>query len=192
MSALYPVFLKLAGRRVLLVGGGPVAAQKLPGLLDAGARLRVVAPQIGAALRQPLVELCERAFEDADVDGAWFVVAAAPPHVNRRVQQAAEARGVFVNAVDDAEHASAYLGGVLRRAGVTLAVSTDGRAPALAGLLREGLEALLPDDLERWMDVARARREAWLASRVPLSRRRPLLLAALDELYAERLAEVRP
>ncbi len=186
MSALYPVFLKLAGRRVLLVGGGRVAAQKLPGLLEVGAHVTLVAPQIGPALRQPSVELRQRAFEDADLDGAWFVVAAAPPEVNRAVSQAAEQRGVFVNAVDDAEHASAYLGGVLRRADVTLAVSTDGQAPALAGLLREALEALLPDDLERWVALARARRAAWLASRVPLPQRRPLLLQALNEIYEAR------
>lgn len=192
MKTLYPVFLELRGRRVLVVGGGPVAASKLDGLLAVGARVTVVAPRVRDELRRPEVVLHERAFEPADVDGAWFVVAAAPPAVNREVSQAAEARGVFVNAVDDADHASAYLGGVLRRAGVTVAVSTEGRAPALAGLLREGLEALLPDDLGRWVELAQARREAWLAARVPLPERRPMLLRALNELYEARPAEARP
>jgi uroporphyrin-III C-methyltransferase/precorrin-2 dehydrogenase/sirohydrochlorin ferrochelatase len=192
VSPLYPVFLKLGGRRVLLVGGGAVAAGKLPGLLDAGARVIVVAPRLRDDLRRPGVECRERAFQAGDVDGAWFVVAAAPPEVNRAVARAAEARGLFVNAVDDADHASAYLGGVLRRAGVTVAVSTEGRAPALAGLLREGLEAVLPDDLERWVELAQARRAAWLQARVPMPQRRPLLLRALNELYAARLAEAQP
>jgi uroporphyrin-III C-methyltransferase/precorrin-2 dehydrogenase/sirohydrochlorin ferrochelatase len=90
---------------------------------------------------------------------------------------------VFVNAVDDPAHASAYLGGVLRRAGVTVAVSTDGHAPALAGLIREGLEAVLPDDLDRWMTTARRARRGWKTRRVPMPSRRPDLLAALNRLY---------
>ena len=77
------------------------------------------------------------------------MVAAATPEVNRGVAAAAESQRLFVLAVDDPSAASAYGAGTLRRGGVTVAVSTDGRAPALAGLLREGLEAVLPDDLER-------------------------------------------
>jgi uroporphyrin-III C-methyltransferase/precorrin-2 dehydrogenase/sirohydrochlorin ferrochelatase len=105
--------------------------------------------------------------------------------VNREVARAAEIRGVFVNAADDVESASAYLGGVFRKGGVTVAVSTDGRAPALAGLLREALQALLPDDLESWAEVARELRTHWKADGVALARRRPLLLRALNELYQE-------
>ena len=76
------------------------------------------------------------------------MVAAAPPEVNRAVSAAAAERHLFVNAVDDPPNASVYLGAVVRReGGVTLAISTAGRAPALAGLLREGLERLLPADL---------------------------------------------
>jgi uroporphyrin-III C-methyltransferase/precorrin-2 dehydrogenase/sirohydrochlorin ferrochelatase len=75
---------------------------------------------------------------------------------------------------------------VLRRAGVTLAVSTDGHAPALAGLLREGLEAVLPDDLDRWLAAARRERRKWKARRVPMHERRPRLLHALNRLYGER------
>ena len=90
---------------------------------------------------------------------------------------------VFVNAVDDLASASAYLGGVVRKGGVTLAISTDGRAPALAGLLREGLEAVLPDDLEAWHETARAARQDWLRDGVPMDARRPLLLQAINRLY---------
>jgi siroheme synthase-like protein len=93
---------------------------------------------------------------------------------------------VFVNAVDDKTSASAYLGGVVRRGGVTLAVSTSGVAPALAGLLREGLEALLPGDLRAWTRLAAHRRTRWKADGVPLGWRRPLLLDALNRLYAAR------
>jgi siroheme synthase-like protein len=96
---------------------------------------------------------------------------------------------VFVNAVDDPPNATAYLGGVVRRDGVTVAISTDGRAPALAGLLREALDSLLPRDLDRWMQASRAIRQEWIADRVPMEERRPLLLRRLNELYAQRSAE---
>ncbi|HEY7497853.1 MAG TPA: bifunctional precorrin-2 dehydrogenase/sirohydrochlorin ferrochelatase [Vicinamibacterales bacterium] len=185
--AVFPVFLKLGGRRVLVVGGGPVAASKLGALLDAGARVTVVAPQIVTeiAVLADRIEIARRPFETGDLDGAWYVVAAAPPEVNRAVSREADARGLFVNAVDDLENASAYMGAIVQRAGVTIALSTDGEAPALAGLMREALETLLPDDLDQWMATAKEARREWLASRVPMAARRPLLLEALNSLYAK-------
>jgi siroheme synthase-like protein len=180
------VFLKLAARRVLVVGGGPVAASKLRALLDADAQVTVVAPDIVPEILQQPVECIRRPFAASDLDGACFVVAAAPPDVNRQVSAEAHARGLFVNAVDDMENASAYLGAIVRRAGVTMALSTDGEAPALVGLIREALEDLLPDDLDRWMDCAREARREWLARQVPMAQRRPLLLEALVALYEQR------
>src|SRR5687768_13136111 len=97
--SVFPVFLKLAGRRVLVVGGGPVAAGKLRALLDAEARVTVVAPAVVDAVAAAPVEILRRAFHTDDLDGIWYVVAAAPPGVNRAVAQAAHARGIFVNAV---------------------------------------------------------------------------------------------
>lgn len=182
---LYPAFLKLAGRRVVVVGAGPVAASKLRGLLDAGADVTVVAPEWVDETAAADVTRIEREFRPADLDGAWLVVAAATPAVNREVARTAEARCVFVNAVDDPPNASLYLGGVVRRAGVTFAVSTDGRAPALAGLLREGLDAVLPpEELERWLSEAARMRARWRAEQVPMEARRPELLDALVRLYA--------
>jgi uroporphyrin-III C-methyltransferase/precorrin-2 dehydrogenase/sirohydrochlorin ferrochelatase len=183
---MYPVFLKLTGRRVLLVGGGPVAAAKLAGLLADGAHVTVVAPEIRPELHQPGVTIAKRAFESADLDGAWYVVAAAPPEINKQVLEAAEQRQVFVNAVDDPAHASAYAGSVVRRAGVTIAFSTDGRAPALAGLLREALDAWLPVDLDAWMVASDAARREWKRSRVPMEERRPMLLETLNRLYGQK------
>jgi siroheme synthase-like protein len=107
--------------------------------------------------------------------------------VNRAVSEAAAARTLFVNAVDDMENATAYLGAIVQRAGVTIALSTDGEAPALAGLMREALELVLPDDLDQWMALSKDERRKWLAARVPMDERRPLLLEALNRLYATRL-----
>jgi len=180
---LLPVFLKLDGRDVLIVGGGPVAASKLDALRRAGARVRVVAPEVQASIREAGVAIDARAFEPGDLDGAWLVVAAATPAVNASVAREAERRRVFVNAVDDPRNASAYLGGVVRRDGVTIAISTAGEAPALAGVLREAIDAVLPDDLERWSARARNLRDDWKRDQVPMAERRPQLIEALKGLY---------
>jgi uroporphyrin-III C-methyltransferase / precorrin-2 dehydrogenase / sirohydrochlorin ferrochelatase len=184
---LYPVFLRLAGLPVVVVGGGPVAAGKLDGLLEAGAHVTVIAPVIGEAIRARAADrrlaLVRRGFTASDLDGARWVVAAATPEVNREVAAAATARGLFVNAVDDVASASAYLGGVIRRGSAVVAISTGGLAPALAGLVREALDALLPHDLERWVEVARAARVGWKRAGTPIAERRPLLLRALGVLY---------
>ncbi|MQA30037.1 MAG: bifunctional precorrin-2 dehydrogenase/sirohydrochlorin ferrochelatase [Luteitalea sp.] len=183
MSELLPLFLTLAGRRVLLVGGGAVAASKLQTLLAAGADVRVVSPDVRPEIDRSGVPIDRRGFEPADLEGVWLVVAAAPPHVNRQVAEAAEARRIFVNAVDDPANATAFLSGVVRREGVTLAISTGGHAPGLTGLLREALDEVLPADVGEWMRVAREARIAWRRDGVPMAERRPLLLRALNRIY---------
>jgi uroporphyrin-III C-methyltransferase/precorrin-2 dehydrogenase/sirohydrochlorin ferrochelatase len=185
MFERFPIFVDLSGRRVVVVGAGQVATAKLPALRAAGADLVVIAPQVSEAIASSGVEVRRRPFAPSDLDEAWFVVAAAPPEVNRQVAAAAAERRIFVNAVDDPAHATAYLGGVVRRDGITLAISTDGAAPALAGLLREGLDSLLPRDLARWMAAARWQRAKWKRDGVPMEQRRPRLLEALNELYAD-------
>lgn len=184
---LFPVFLRLTGRSVLLVGGGSVAASKLSGLQLSGAIVTVVAPSISRVIAESGAHLELRPFRPSDLDGHWFVVSAAPREVNRAVMRAAARRQMFVNAVDDPEHASAYLGGVIHRDGVTIAVSTHGFAPALAGLLREGLDSLLPADLGRWMTQARWLRRQQRRHGVPMTHRRPQLLDALTRLYRSRV-----
>jgi uroporphyrin-III C-methyltransferase/precorrin-2 dehydrogenase/sirohydrochlorin ferrochelatase len=186
MRNLLPLFLDLSGRDVLLVGGGRVAASKLQQLLAAGAIVRVVAPLVLAeiaAAPADRVAVLRREFQSTDLDGAWFVVAAATPAVNKRVAEAAEARRVFVNAVDDPANATAYLSGVIRRDGVTIAVSTSGEAPALTALVREALDASLPDELSEWIDIAREQRSIWRRDDVPMEARKPMLLRALNERY---------
>ena len=184
---LFPAFLKLADRPVVIVGGGPVATAKLSALLEANARVTVVAPEVTPTIAGSGVTIRRRPFIASDLDDAWLAVAAAPRGVNRVVAEAAETRRVFVNAVDDPPHASVYLGGVVRRGGVTVAISTNGQAPALAGLIRQALETLLPEDeVERWMSVARDQRAEWTLAGIPIDQRRPLLLRALASLYEDR------
>jgi uroporphyrin-III C-methyltransferase/precorrin-2 dehydrogenase/sirohydrochlorin ferrochelatase len=203
MRKVFPLFLDLTGRDVLLVGGGRVAAGKLRQLIAAGARVRVVSPLVLADINRasrgvqspggrpqvaPVV-IVRRGFEPGDLEGAWLVVAAATPEVNRAVAKAAEARRIFVNAVDDPDNATAYLSGVVRRDEVTLAISTGGEAPALTSLMREALDAVLPDDLADWVAAAREQRLAWRRDGVPMAARKPLLLRALNELYVDPRGE---
>ena len=184
--SMFPAFLDLAGRKVVVVGGGPVASGKIEALAAAGARVTVIAPDIRPEIERAGVEIVRREFTDSDLDGAWWVVAAAPPAVNRRVSEAAERCRIFVNAVDDPEHATAYLGGVVHRDGVTIAISTDGRAPAVAGLLREAFDALLPRDIDAWLQASDDARRLWRAQRTPMEERRPQLLDILNRLYDEK------
>ena len=191
---LLPLFLNLSGRRVLLVGGGPVAAAKLQQLLAAAAEVQVVSPDIVEEIERSAascgVSIARRPFAPDDLDGVWLVVAAATPEVNREVAIAAEARRIFVNAVDDPANASAFLSGVIRREGVTLAISTSGDAPGLTSLLRQGLDELLPRrDLAEWMRESRRQRKQWKADGVPMDSRRPLLLQALNRLYEGQSAK---
>src|SRR5438105_12657487 len=109
MTELLPLFVALAGRRVVLVGGGRVAAAKLRQLLATGADVRVVAPVVDEEIERAGVVIERRPFRPDDLDGAWFVVAAAPPAVNGEVARAAGTRRIFVNAVDDRANATAFL-----------------------------------------------------------------------------------
>jgi uroporphyrin-III C-methyltransferase/precorrin-2 dehydrogenase/sirohydrochlorin ferrochelatase len=189
---LLPLFLKLEGRDVVVVGGGAMASLRVRQLAEAGARVTVVAPEVRDDVAALAAEVRRRPFAPSDLDRAWVAVAAATPGVNREVAAAAEERRIFLNAVDDPASASAFTAGIVRRGDATVAISTGGRAPALAGLLREGLDALLPHDLGEWVDVAEGERPRWKRERVPLAERRPLLLETLTALYGRAASAPAP
>jgi len=188
---LFPAFLDLVGRRVLVVGGGAVAATKIPRLLEAGAHVVVVSPTVVPAIEQEAVEINLREYEARDLDDAWYVVSAAPPGVNARVAQDAATRGVFVNAVDDPSHATAFAGSSFKRGPVTVSLSTGGEAPALARVLREALEQLIGRDVEDWTSLARRLRDDWRRDGVPMADRRDALLSALATLHEEAVDSTR-
>jgi precorrin-2 dehydrogenase / sirohydrochlorin ferrochelatase len=157
------VLLRVAGRRVLVVGAGRVAARKVDQLLAEGAVVHVVAPEVGPGLRALVddgrVTLATRAFETGDLDGAWLVVTATGrPEVDGAVFAAAEARGVPVNAADDPEHCSVTLMAVVRRGDLRVGVATGGASPGLAAWLRRRLEDDLGPELAVVCDLLAARR----------------------------------
>ncbi len=141
----YPVSLHLENRPCLVVGAGPVAARKVRGLLACGARVSVIAPDVGAemrALATSLATLEARAYRVGDVAGFRLVITATgDPAVDGAVADEADAAGVWVNSADDPAHCSFILPAVHRDGAVTIAVSTGGLSPALASWLRNQLAA---------------------------------------------------
>ncbi|RDI99575.1 uroporphyrinogen-III C-methyltransferase [Dyella solisilvae] len=145
---LYPLFAELSGRHVLVVGGGAVGERKAAGLLDAGARVTVGAPELTPTLRQwaeaGRIRWLAGRFDDHWLDEPWLVIAATGDStLHARIVALAEARRLFVNVVDDAERSSFQVPAVVDRAPVTIAISSGGHAPMLARMLRERLELLV-------------------------------------------------
>ena len=145
----YPVFLNLADVDVLVVGGGRIGLRKVAGLAGAGARVRLVAPEVDATFdRSLVVEHRRRPYRPADLDGVRLVITATGvPGVDDAVSAQATAAGLWVNAADRPEHCSFILPAIARAAPLTVAVSSDGASPALAGAVRDRARDLLTDDV---------------------------------------------
>jgi siroheme synthase-like protein len=161
----YPIVLDLTGRPCLVVGGGAIALRKVAGLVEAGARVTVVSPSLTRALLRLATEapLRWRPREYAAGDAAGFtlvMVATDDRAVNAAVAAECRERGIWVNCADDPARCDFILPSVLRRGPVTVAVSTGGRSPTLARLLREDLDALLPRDVAPLTDVVASVRSA--------------------------------
>ncbi len=181
----YMACLDLEGRSVLVVGGGKVALEKTQGLLECGARVTVVAPQLVPELYALDVARLRRAYRRDDLDGHFLVVAAtSSTSVNRRVSADAEARSLLCNVADVPELCSFILPAVLRRDPIAVAVSTAGASPALAQRIRDDI-----DDLVRPEHVELARRlrdlRPWARSHLPTYEDRRRFFA---ELVAQELA----
>ena len=165
----FPIFLDLAGKPVLLVGGGDVAARKFALLGEAGAVVTIVAPELGteltAAVASGAATHVAREFHAGDMNGAWLVVAATNDRaVNAAVAAAANTARIPCNVVDDRELSSFIMPAIIDRSPVQIAVSTGGTSPVLARLIRERLETLLDGSLgplaafaDRWRERVKAK-----------------------------------
>jgi len=177
---LFPAFLKLAGRRCLVAGAGPVAEEKIEGLLRAGADVRVVAPEatrrIRELARRKRLRLNEREFRASDLSGTFLVVAAtSSPSLHAKIYKQARRRGVLCNVVDDPEHCDFYYGSVVQRGALQIAISTAGRSPALAQRLRKKFEKEFGAEYEEWLDELGKMRERLFVKKVAPEKRRALL-----------------
>jgi precorrin-2 dehydrogenase/sirohydrochlorin ferrochelatase len=166
----YPVNLLVAGKSCLVVGGGTVALDKVDGLLDAGASVTVVAPEVVAELADRPVRIEQRPYRSGEAaEHRLVIVATSDPTVNAEVAADAEAAGVWVNAADDVANCTFTLPARVRRGDLLLTVSTSGRSPALASWVRERLEDEFGPEWITLLDlVAEARDELQVAGRSPL------------------------
>jgi len=192
---LFPAFLKLKDRPVLVVGGGAIAAGKIPGLVLAGARVTVVSPelsrQLAESVRNREIEWLPRRFEPDDLDGKFLVLAATSLRdLNASVYHEADKRQVLCNAVDDVEHCHFYYGSIVQRGDLQIAVSTNGKSPALAQLLRKELEQQFGPEYAAWVDWLGAAREVLRAESIdPRTIKRWLHLLASPQMLESFLDE---
>ena len=180
MTNLFPMFVKLAGRKCVVVGGGPIAEGKIEGLLASGATVVVVAPEVTKKIAgwnaEGRITWNAREFQPSDLEGAVLVVAATGlASVNASVFGEAEARGILCNAVDEPERCHFYYPAIVRRGPLQIAISTGGLSPALAARLRSELEEQFGPEYERWLTELGAMRQALFAKRIDPQRRSHVL-----------------
>ena len=159
---LFPIFINLEGRRVLIAGGGHVALRKAERLSPYGADIFAVAPEfIPGFAGIPGVTLLERRFEPGDIDGAALVIAATDdPELNAAVSELCRWENVPVNVVDDIEKCSFVFPSLVRRGELSVGISTGGASPSAAQYIRRGVEQLVPEGFEDILGFLAAHRAA--------------------------------
>jgi precorrin-2 dehydrogenase/sirohydrochlorin ferrochelatase len=191
MSNLFPLFVKLEGKRCLVVGAGKVGEPKIGGLLDTGARVHVVALEasetVHALANAGKITLELRAFAAEDLDGTFLaIVATASRDLNASIYREAQRRGILCNVVDVPEYCDFYYPAVVRRGDLQIAVSTNGQSPSLAQKLRQQLEQQFGPGYAAWVAELGETRRLVLASDLDPQRKSDLLhsLASREALKA--------
>jgi uroporphyrin-III C-methyltransferase/precorrin-2 dehydrogenase/sirohydrochlorin ferrochelatase len=183
--SLLPIFMKVEGRRCLVVGAGEVASGKIVSLVDCGAEVTVIAPwakpEILALAEQGRIHWMQREFFDTDIDGQFVVIAGTDKiEVNQRAYRHCVAANILCNAVDDPPHCDFYYGSVVSRGDLQIAISTTGQSPSFAQRLRREIDALLTPGIGPWLtDLGALRRE--VLSVYPAGEERKHLLQQLGE-----------
>jgi precorrin-2 dehydrogenase/sirohydrochlorin ferrochelatase len=188
---LFPAFLKLQRRPCLVVGAGTVAEDKIEGLLRAGAKISVVAPEaterVQAWAREKKIRWQARKFRAADLAGVFLVIAAtSSSKLHRDLFQQTRRRGVLCNTVDDPAHCDFYYAAVVHRGELQIAISTGGHSPALAQRLRKKLEKEVGSEYQHWVTTLGAARKRLFAKSISPARRKALLHALASEISFEK------
>ncbi|NPB05380.1 MAG: bifunctional precorrin-2 dehydrogenase/sirohydrochlorin ferrochelatase [Aquificae bacterium] len=185
--ALFPLFVDLKDKEVLVVGGGPVALRKVESLLPFGAKVTVVAPRTVPELKklqkEGKIRLKRRRFLTGDLRGKFMVVVAADDEkLQRRIFALCEKRGIWCNSVDRVDYCNFVFPALVKRGELVVGLTTSGRAPALSSLLRRELEGFLPPKLEKLVEKLYGERK-----RLPKGRRRREHLRRLAKSLWENL-----
>jgi precorrin-2 dehydrogenase/sirohydrochlorin ferrochelatase len=194
-KVFYPVFLDIEGRRCLVVGGGPVATEKVQKLVEHGACVRLVSPQITAELRAmeqrgDLLEYHPRTYRPEDLDGCFLVIAATNlDAINRMVWQDAEARGMPCNVVDVPPLCNFIVPSIVRRGELAIAISTGGASPVVAKRIRRDLEERYGDEWEALVGLLRDLRDDLKVRYPDMPSRRDAVERLMETDVMGRLAE---
>jgi precorrin-2 dehydrogenase/sirohydrochlorin ferrochelatase len=185
--SLFPMFVKLDGRRCLVIGAGSVGEAKIESLLATAASVRVVAPKATSKVREwargGRIEWHAREYAPADLAGVFLVIAATSSRaLHDEIYAEAKSRGVLCNTVDEPERCDFYFPAVVRRGDLQIAISTGGLSPALAQRLRKELEEQFGPEWEAWVARLGRTREELMSLPMPPEQRKRLLhrYASLD------------
>ena len=196
MTDLFPMFMKLTGKRCLVVGAGKVGEPKIAGLIETGASIHVVATvateQVREWAREEKIDLELRLFSKNDLDGKFLaVVATNSPSLNQLIYREAEQRGVLCNVVDVPELCDFYYPAVVRRGDLQIAVSTAGQSPSLAQKIRQQLERQFGEGYAAWVKQLGETRRLILASDLDKKTKLELLHSlASGEAFEAALAKM--
>ena len=188
-TRLFPMFLKLSARPCLVLGAGTIAESKIAGLLEAGGRVRVVAPeatpQVRSWAQSSSIEWHQRSFQPDDLTGMFLVVAAtSSAELQQRIFEEATRRGVLCNIVDVPVLCDFYYPAVVQRGALQIAISTAGKSPALAQRLRKQLEEQFGPEFEEWLAQLGEVRDRLQSSKLdPEERKRLLHEDASEEAF---------
>jgi siroheme synthase-like protein len=160
----YPVYINLTGRPAVVIGGGTIAEGKVLGLLEVDAQVTLIAPEVTPALRELAgdgkIAWQQRPYQEGDLQGASIAISATDEReVNQRVWDEAQAGGILINVVDDPPHCDFIAPAIVRRGDITLAISTNGKMPALAAHLRRELEKSFGDEYLQLLEMIAPMRE---------------------------------
>jgi precorrin-2 dehydrogenase/sirohydrochlorin ferrochelatase len=155
----YPVFLDIADKPVVVIGGGNIALQKMDGLLEAGAKVTVISPELNERMTELRDEgrfmHVKRVYESGDIEGYELAFVATDDHdENRRVWQEGRQRRIWVNAVDDIPNCDFIMPGIVRQGDLVIAISTSGASPAMARKVREDIQEFLAPEDAALLDLA--------------------------------------
>lgn len=185
-KSFYPIYINLLNKSCLIVGGGIVAQRKVENLLEYGASITLVSPQITPVIKQyeqsGVIKVVERNFEAQDLDHVFMVfIATNDSEVNRYIAELCVSRQILVNAVDDPPNCDFFVPAVVKRGSLAIAISTTGKSPLLARQIKEDLENIYSEEYSEYVDLLGEYREM-IKNSIPDINKRRLALAALIDL----------
>ncbi|HKJ04997.1 MAG TPA: bifunctional precorrin-2 dehydrogenase/sirohydrochlorin ferrochelatase [Geopsychrobacteraceae bacterium] len=177
----YPVTLRLAGQLVVIVGAGRVGSRKLNGLSGTGARIKVIDPSVPTTPHIAEVEHLQRPYQPGDLAGADLVfICTDSPTINQSVADEAKRLSIWSCRSDLPRHSEFSVPAVLRRGELTIAVSTGGRSPALAALMRDHIAEQVPDSWGKAVEIIAAIRRKWLTEQTEVQYNQEVLRNLID------------